>query len=145
MSCDQRLRRCHNACPYLKVSHGPSLRSAVESTFKGDRKRYQQPVGSFGIAVRALERDLQEGADIVLVKPCLMYGDIIRTFRAKANVPVAVYVVSGEYKMLNDYGLSTGDLEAVVREAHVSLVRAGASVLITYFTPKILEEWIAKW
>ncbi|RLO03732.1 hypothetical protein DYB28_015183, partial [Aphanomyces astaci] len=54
------------------------------------------------------------------------------------------YVVSGEYKMLKDYGDSTGSMDAVVREAHLSLVRAGANILITYFTPFILDR-VAGW
>lgn len=121
------------------------FRAAVESTFKGDRKRYQQPCGSARIAKRALKRDVQEGADVVLVKPCLFYGDIVKAFAEAADVPVAVYVVSGEYKMLKDYGEATGSLEAVLRESHVGLMRSGASILITYFTPLLLDAiptWI---
>jgi len=111
------------------------FRAAVESTFKGNRSSYQHPVGSAGIARRALERDLAEGADIVLVKPSLMYTDIISDFKANSNVPVAAYMVSGEYKMLHEYGN-----DEIIREAHLSLVRAGASVLISYFTPWILSN-----
>jgi len=74
---------------------------------------------------------------MVLVKPSLMYTDIIADFKARCDVPVAAYVVSGEYKMLSEYG---GD--EIIREAHVSLVRAGATVLITYFTPHILKTRI---
>lgn len=120
------------------------FRDAVESTFKGDRKRYQHPVGSTSHAALAFERDVREGADIVIVKPSLFYADIVARFAAEKTVPVACYIVSGEYKMLSDYGASTGSLESVVREAHVSLLRAGSSVLITYFTPFILERW-TKW
>ena len=120
------------------------FRAAVDSTFKGDRKRYQQPVGASKIAGRALRRDLDEGADFVLVKPALFYGDIISEFAKTADVPVAVYIVSGEYKMLTDYGNSTGTLEAVVKESHVGMLRSGASILITYFAPHILD-WIPKW
>nr|AKG25419.1 HemB [Hematodinium sp. SG-2015] len=115
------------------------FRAAVESTFQGDRKRYQQPVGSAGIANRALRRDLAQGADVVLVKPSLWYGDIIRSFAQNSDVPVAAYVVSGEYKMLQDYAESTGDLGTVLKESHTSLVRAGATVLVTYFTPVLLD------
>jgi porphobilinogen synthase len=120
------------------------FRNAVESTFKGDRKRYQHPIGSTNHAELAFKRDLKEGADIVIVKPSLFYGDIVQSFASKKTLPVACYVVSGEYKMLSDYGNSTGSMEQVVREAHLSLLRAGASVLITYFTPYILEKW-TKW
>mmetsp|Transcript_24001 Transcript_24001/g.23752 ORF Transcript_24001/g.23752 Transcript_24001/m.23752 type:complete len:98 (-) Transcript_24001:146-439(-) len=73
-------------------------------------------------------------------KPCLFYGDIIRQFKESCNIPIVAYVVSGEYKMLYDYGQATGDMNAVVREAHISLVRAGATVLITYFAPFILDN-----
>ncbi|GLE00440.1 hypothetical protein PINS_up009197 [Pythium insidiosum] len=120
------------------------FRDAVESTFKGDRKRYQHPVGSTSHAELAFDRDQREGADIVIVKPSLFYGDLVARFASRQTLPVACYVVSGEYKMLSDYGHSTDSLESVVREAHLSLLRAGASVLITYFTPFILEHW-TKW
>jgi porphobilinogen synthase len=121
------------------------FRSAVESTFTGNRKAYQHPVGSSSIAMRALLRDVSEGADIVMVKPSLMYTDLIAKYKeASPGTPVAAYVVSGEYKMLHDYGSSTGTLSEVVRESHLSLVRAGASVIVTYFTPQLLDE-IPKW
>lgn len=121
------------------------FRSAVESTFTGDRKAYQHPVGSASIAMRALQRDVAEGADIVMVKPSLMYGDLISKFSSSSpSTPVAAYVVSGEYKMLHDYGLATNSLEQVVRESHLSLVRAGASVIVTYFTPYLLDS-LPRW
>jgi porphobilinogen synthase len=121
------------------------FRSAVESTFTGNRKAYQHPVGSNSVAMRALSRDLSEGADIVMVKPSLMYGDLISKFRESSpSTPVAAYVVSGEYKMLHDYGSSTGSLSEIVRESHLSLVRSGASIIVTYFTPFLLDE-IPKW
>ena len=117
------------------------FRSAVESTFTGNRKQYQHPVGSSSVAMRAMYRDVAEGADIVMVKPSLMYGDIISEFKkASPTTPVAAYVVSGEYKMLHDYGTATGSLSEIVRESHLSLVRAGASVLVTYFTPMLLKD-----
>ena len=126
------------------VMYSP-FRSAVESTFTGNRKEYQHPVGSSAIAIRALERDVAEGADIVMVKPSLMYVDLISEFKRKSpSTPVAAYVVSGEYKMLYDYGMSTESLSEVLRESHLSLVRAGASVIVTYFTPKLLDD-IPNW
>lgn len=125
------------------VMYAP-FRDAVESTFKGDRKRYQHPVGSTSHAALAFERDVQQGADSVIVKPSLFYTDIVASFAAKKTLPVACYVVSGEYKMLMDYGTSTDSLESVVREAHLSLLRAGASILITYYSPYILDRW-TKW
>ena len=121
------------------------FRSAVESTFIGNRKQYQHPVGSSSVALRALHRDVSEGADIVMVKPSLMYGDLISKFKESSpTTPIAAYVVSGEYKMLFDYGRETNSLSEIVRESHLSLVRAGASVIVTYFTPMLLKE-MHKW
>ena len=121
------------------------FRDAVDSAFKGDRKRYQHPVGSAGLAMRALRRDAAEGADVVIVKPALFYGDIVRRFADDpAGLPVAVYVVSGEAVMLRGYADRTNDLETVLRESHVSMLRAGATILITYFTPEILG-FLPRW
>jgi len=120
------------------------FRAAVESTFTGDRKRYQQPLGSVLHARQALARDESEGASVVLVKPALFYGDIIKEYAQQSRLPVACYIVSGEYVMIKDYGDRTGDLESVLRESHVSMLRAGASILVTYFTPQLLDL-IPKW
>jgi hypothetical protein len=93
------------------------------------------PIGS------ALKRDLAEGADFVLVKPALFYGDIVAKFAAAADVPVAVYIVSGEYKMLTDYGNSTGTLEVcftpVCTNGSLSL-RVHAPLLF-WFLPSFLH------
>jgi len=120
------------------------FRAAVDSTFTGHRKRYQQPVGSILHARQSLRRDEEEGASIVLVKPALFYGDIIKEFAQTSVLPVACYVVSGEYVMLSDYAKRSGDLESVLRESHLGLLRAGASILITYFTPELLD-YIPNW
>ena len=125
------------------VMYAP-FRNAVDSTFKGTRVRYQHPVGSTQHALRALDRDAEEGADVVIVKPALFYGDLIRDLSNSSALPVAVYVVSGEYVMLRGYANQTKELEAVVKEAHISMLRAGATLLITYFTPEILE-WLSNW
>ena len=115
------------------------FRQAVDSTFVGNRKRYQHPVGSKSHAARAFDRDVEQGADVVIVKPALFYTDIISSFAQKESVPVAAYIVSGEYVMLKLYGEQTGDMNAVIEESHTSLIRAGASILITYFAPEILR------
>lgn len=77
------------------VMYAP-FRDAVESTFQGDRKRYQHPVGSTSHAELAFQRDLQQGADSVIVKPSLFYADIVASFAAKKTLPVVCYLVSGE-------------------------------------------------
>ena len=94
--------------------HVRSVSMPVESTFKGDRKRYQQPIGSSKIAMRAMSRDLQEGADVLLVKPCLFYGDIIRNFANASNVPIAALGV-GSTRCSKDYGEATGCGKCVER------------------------------
>ena len=75
----------------------------------------------------------------MLVKPALFYADIIKEYAQTRNLPIACYIVSGEYVMLKDYGKRIGDLASVLRESHVSMLRAGASILITYFTPELLD------
>ena len=76
----------------------------------------------------------------------LFYADIVRSFADAAQRPVACYVVSGEYKMIKDYGESCGCLLGVVKESHVSMLRAGASIIITYFAPFILDGlWKREW
>jgi porphobilinogen synthase len=115
------------------------FRQAVESTFKGNRMRYQHPIGAFNLSLRALKRDEEEGADIVIVKPGLFYGDLIKTFSEQSLLPIAVYIVSGEYVMLKSYADRIGDLETVLKESHISMIRAGAQILITYFTPQLLQ------
>ena len=121
------------------------FRSAVDSTFTGNRARYQHPVGSTCHAAQAYDRDVHQGADSVIVKPSLFYTDLIQSFATLKKVPVVAYMVSGEYKMLMDYGTGTEDVESIVKEAHISLLRAGASVIITYFTPQLLQDWLPKW
>lgn len=123
------------------------FRAAVESTFSGDRMRYQHPVGTRYHAIQALKRDEQQGASAVMVKPALFYGDLIHQLATtEPFLPVAVYVVSGEYVMLQQYADSTGgDLQPVLRESHLGLVRAGASIIVTYFAPQLLEMGCEKW
>lgn len=120
------------------------FRLAVDSTFTGHRQRYQHPIGATHIANRLYERDVAQGSDSVIVKPSLFYTDIVQTFAKLKKVPVVAYVVSGEYKMLMDYGQSTGMQYEIMRESHLSLLRAGASVIITYATPYLLDAISSK-
>ncbi|KAI9895403.1 hypothetical protein PsorP6_018709 [Peronosclerospora sorghi] len=101
------------------VMYAP-FRDAVESTFQGDRKRYQHPMGSPSHAALAFELDVKQGADSVIVKPTLFYSDIVASFAAKNLVPVVCYLVSGKYNMVKDYGDSSNLL--AVREAHIGLL-----------------------
>lgn len=121
--------------------YGP-FRVASQSAPKfGDRKCYQLPPGSNGLAARAAARDVAEGADMLMVKPGLAYLDIVRhTKDAHPEYPMFVYQVSGEYAMLY-HGAQNGaiNLENVLNEVLLSMRRAGADCIITYFTPLILD------
>uniref|UniRef100_A0A3Q1FB06 Delta-aminolevulinic acid dehydratase n=1 Tax=Acanthochromis polyacanthus TaxID=80966 RepID=A0A3Q1FB06_9TELE len=109
----------------------------------GDRRCYQLPPGARGLAVRAVERDVREGADMLMVKPGLPYLDIVREVKDKfPSHPLAVYNVSGEFAMMW-HGAQAGafDLKAAVMEAMTAFRRAGADIIITYYTPQLLT-WL---
>lgn len=121
--------------------YGPFREAAHSAPQFGDRKRYQLPLGSRGLAVRAADRDVQEGADMLMVKPGLSYLDLVRQIKDKhPSYPMFVYQVSGEYAMLL-HGSSAGsfDKKAIIMEVMTSFRRAGADVIISYFTPLLLE------
>ncbi|CAG0918853.1 unnamed protein product [Notodromas monacha] len=123
--------------------YGP-FRSAAQSAPKGvtiSREGYQLPVGSRGLAHRAAARDVEEGADMLMVKPGMAYLDIVRETKDRfPNHPLFIYQVSGEYSMLF-HGAENGafDLEDAVMETFKCMRRAGADVIISYFTPLVLE------
>ena len=123
--------------------YGPFRDAAGSCPRFGDRKCYQLPQGSRGLALRAVERDIQEGADLIMVKPAMAYLDIVQSIASKyPNIPIAVYQVSGEYSMLVEASKkSIFELQRVVTEVLTCFRRAGASIIITYFTPQILQ-WI---
>lgn len=102
---------------------------------------YQLPPGSRGLAIRAARRDVEEGADMLMVKPGISYLDIVRDVKNEfPEYPMFIYQVSGEYAMIL-HGAKAGafDLKAVLSEVLVSMRRAGVDCIITYFTPTILE------
>ncbi|XP_011168510.1 delta-aminolevulinic acid dehydratase isoform X2 [Solenopsis invicta] len=129
------------AVKFASGLYGP-FRDASQSAPKfGDRKCYQLPPGSNGLAARAAARDVAEGADMLMVKPGLPYLDVVRhTKDAHPEYPIFVYQVSGEYAMLY-HGAQNGaiNLENVLNEILLSMRRAGANCIITYFTPLILD------
>ncbi|XP_014662248.1 PREDICTED: delta-aminolevulinic acid dehydratase-like isoform X2 [Priapulus caudatus] len=123
--------------------YGPFRDAAKSAPSFGDRKCYQLPPGSSGLAMRAVARDIEEGADMVMVKPGIAYLDIVRQCKDKhPEMPIAVYQVSGEYAMLH-HGSKAGafDLKTMVLETFTAFRRAGADVIITYFVPQLLQEW----
>jgi porphobilinogen synthase len=119
---------------YASAFYGPFRDAAHSSPAFGDRKSYQMNPANRTEAMREIQSDIEEGADMVMVKPALAYLDIIRMAKDRFDVPIATYNVSGEYMMLNtaaDAGLI--DKEQAMLEMLTSFKRAGADVIITYF------------
>jgi porphobilinogen synthase len=119
---------------YASAFYGP-FREAADSTPQfGDRRTYQMDPPNEREALREIALDIEEGADIVMVKPGLPYLDIVRAARENFDTPIAVYNVSGEYSMLKAAALNGWiEEERAVDELLVSFVRAGADIIITYF------------
>jgi porphobilinogen synthase len=127
---------------YAGAFYGP-FRQAVESALVGDRKTYQMDPANAREALRELQLDLAEGADIVMVKPALPYLDILYRFAQAVDVPVAAYQVSGEYAMV-EAAAQNGwiDRERAIVETLTSLKRAGADLILTYWAaeaPRLLS------
>lgn len=116
------------------------FRDAAESGFKfGDRKSYQMDIHNAREAMREIELDVREGADIIMVKPALLYLDIIRMARDRFNLPIAAYNVSGEYSMVKAAIMRGWLSKEVIYEILVSIKRAGADLIITYHSKEIAE------
>ncbi|PJN24379.1 porphobilinogen synthase [Kitasatospora sp. CB02891] len=118
---------------YASAFFGP-FREAVGSSLKGDRKTYQQDPANAREALRELEQDLAEGADMVMVKPAMAYLDILRRIADVSPVPVSAYQVSGEYSMV-EAAAANGwiDRERTILETLTSIRRAGAEQILTYW------------
>ena len=119
---------------FASAFYGPFREMAESSPSFGDRKTYQMDPANSKQAMREIELDIQEGADIVMVKPALCFLDIIYRAKQRFDCPIAAYNVSGEYMMLNsavDAGLLEKD--AAMMEMLYSIKRAGADIIITYF------------
>ncbi|WP_035847956.1 porphobilinogen synthase [Kitasatospora azatica] len=118
---------------YATALYGP-FREAVDSSLKGDRKTYQQDLANAREALRELELDLAEGADLVMVKPALPCLDILRQVADRSPVPVAAYQISGEYSMV-EAAAANGwiDRERTILETLTSIRRAGAQQILTYW------------
>ena len=130
------------AAKYSSAFYGP-FREAAQSTPQfGDRRGYQMDPANAREALREVEMDLDEGADMVMVKPALPYLDIIRRVRDEFDVPVAAYNVSGEYSMVKA-AVQKGwlDEQRVVTEILTSIQRAGAEIILTYHA-KDAARWL---
>jgi porphobilinogen synthase len=118
---------------YASAFYGP-FREAVDSSLEGDRRSYQQDPANALEGVREAILDVEQGADMVMVKPALAYLDVIRAVREAVDVPVAAYNISGEYSMV-EAAAAKGwiDREAAILETLLSIRRAGADVVLTYW------------
>jgi porphobilinogen synthase len=121
------------AAKFAGAFYGP-FREAVESTLQGDRRQYQQDPPNIREALREVDLDVAEGADIVMVKPALPYLDVVAAVRDRVTIPVAAYQVSGEYAMV-EAAAANGwiDRERVILESLTAIKRAGAQITLTYW------------
>ncbi|MEG0502443.1 MAG: porphobilinogen synthase, partial [Cellulosilyticaceae bacterium] len=125
---------------YASSFYGPFREAAHSAPSFGDRKTYQMDSANTDEALREVALDIEEGADIVMVKPALSYLDIIRRVKDNFNMPVAAYNVSGEYAMLK-LAVKSGVLdEKAIYESLISIKRAGADIIITYFAKEIAKK-----
>ena len=128
---------------YASAFYGPFREAAGSTPQFGDRKSYQMDPSNAREAMREIEQDINEGADIVMVKPALSYLDVIRLARDKFNYPLAAYNVSGEYAMVKAAAkMGWVDEKRVIFEILSSIKRAGADIIITYHAKQV-AEWIA--
>ncbi|MBE3592306.1 MAG: porphobilinogen synthase [Thermoanaerobacter sp.] len=127
---------------YASSFYGPFREAANSFPQFGDRKSYQMDYGNSNEALREIALDIEEGADIVMVKPALSYLDIIRRVKDNFNIPIAAYNVSGEYSMVKAAAkMGWIDEKSVVLEILTSIKRAGADIVITYFA-KDVAKWL---
>ncbi|KAH6662004.1 delta-aminolevulinic acid dehydratase [Verticillium dahliae] len=132
------------AAKFSGCLYGPFRDAAGSVPSFGDRKCYQLPPGGRGLARRAITRDINEGADIIMVKPASQYLDIISDAKdLDGDLPVAAYQVSGEFAMIHA-GAKAGvfDLKTMAFESTEGILRAGATIIVSYFTPDFLD-WLS--
>jgi len=131
------------AAKYASAAYGP-FREAVDSQLTGDRRAYQQDAANRRESRREVRLDVEEGADLVMVKPASLYLDVLRETADSVDVPVAAYQVSGEYAMV-EAAAERGwiDRDRMVVESVTSIQRAGADIVLTYWAAEV-ARWIAE-
>jgi porphobilinogen synthase len=130
------------AAKYASAFYGPFREAADSTPAFGDRRGYQMDPANVREALRECELDIAEGADVLMVKPALPYLDVIRAVREELDLPLAAYNVSGEYAMLKAAGAQgLADERAVALESLTSIRRAGADMIVSYWT-KDLAQWL---
>jgi porphobilinogen synthase len=128
------------AAKYASAFYGP-FREAVDSQLKGDRRTYQMDSANRREALLEVELDLEEGADMIMVKPAMSYLDILADVSAMSPVPVAAYQISGEYAMIEAAAKGGIDRRRAIEESVLSIKRAGANMVLTYWAPE-LAGWL---
>ena len=130
------------AAKYASAFYGPFRDAANSAPQFGDRKQYQMDPANSREAMKEIELDMEEGADIIMIKPALAYLDIVRMARDRINRPIAVYNVSGEYAMIKAAAQRGWiDEKRIVLESLTSMKRAGADIIISYFAPEV-AQWL---
>ncbi|QBZ54753.1 hypothetical protein PoMZ_10462 [Pyricularia oryzae] len=131
------------AAKFSGCLYGPFRDAAGSAPSFGDRKCYQLPHGGRGLARRAIIRDINEGADVIMVKPASQYLDIISDAKDLGkDLPIAAYQVSGEYAMIHAAAKAgVFDLKTMAFESTEGILRAGATIVVSYFTPEFLD-WL---
>ena len=128
------------AVKYASAFYGP-FREAVDSSLQGDRRTYQQDPANARESIREVLLDVDEGADVVMVKPALSYLDLVARVRDAVSVPVAAYQVSGEYAMI-EAAAARGwiDRDRAIEESVLSIRRAGADIVLTYWAAELARR-----
>jgi porphobilinogen synthase len=130
------------AAKYASAFYQP-FREAVDSSLRGDRKTYQMDPANLVEAGREVALDIAEGADIVMVKPAMSYLDVVRAVADTVSVPVAAYQVSGEYALVEAAAArGWADRDRMVLETLLSIRRAGASIVLTYWAEEVARRLI---
>lgn len=127
------------AAKYASAFYGP-FRNAVDSQLKGDRKSYQQDPSNLKDAMREIALDVEEGADIIMIKPGMMYLDVVHAASQFVNLPIASYIISGEMAMIEAASEAGAiERERAILEILMATKRAGATIICTYWAIEVAE------
>jgi porphobilinogen synthase len=130
------------AAKFASAFYGPFREAAESAPVRGDRRSYQMDPPNLREAMREIAVDINEGADIVMVKPALSYLDVVREARSRFQIPLAAYNVSGEYSMIKAAGQRDWlNAKAIALEVLTAIKRAGADIIITYFAKEV-SQWL---
>jgi porphobilinogen synthase len=125
---------------YNSSYYGPFRDAAHSAPSFGDRKTYQMDFHNSREAIEEMDLDYQEGADLLMVKPAIAYLDVIKAAKDRFNIPIVAYNVSGEYSMLKNAVRNNLVSEEIIYETVVSIKRAGADIIITYFAKDLAKK-----